>query len=127
MEEGHIDGERSDASAGRHAGARRDAAGPPQHHVQHHQRSRLRLLPLVAGITASAVAWGYLVYLAIDFGSRARTSGAAGDWAFLALASVGAMACLFLGLLLASRILQRLSGTTPPTPPRPRGGRRAAR
>ena len=43
----------------------------------------------------SVVAWGYLVWAAIDFGAEAR--GGNGDaWKFLALASLGAVACLFL-------------------------------
>jgi hypothetical protein len=78
------------------------------------------------------VAWGYLVYLAIDFGTSAR-SGASGSWALLGLASLGAIACLFAGLLLAARLLRRLGITSAPdepaeaAPPRVRGGRRAAR
>jgi hypothetical protein len=100
------------------------------------------LLLLALGVTASVVAWGYLVYAAIDFGSTAR----AGDptaWWFLALASIGAVACLFFGLMLVVLLLRRLGVTRgpekaatdapppdapPPTKgPRPVGGRRAAR
>lgn len=62
------------------------------------------------------VAWGYLVYAAIDFGSHARR-GESTAWAFLALAAVGAAACLFVALMLASRIVQRLS--SPPGPAGP--------
>ncbi|WP_157953086.1 MULTISPECIES: hypothetical protein [Nocardioides] len=95
-------------------------------------------LMFALAITGCLVAWGYLVYLAIDFG----TSGRAGDssaWAFLALASLGAVACLFAGLLFVSRLLRALGitkdpaeaeATAPaPTPvaSRPTGGRRAAR
>jgi hypothetical protein len=78
------------------------------------------------------VAWGYLVYLAIDFGTSAR-SGQSGSWALLALASIGAVACLFPGLLLIARLLRALGITSPPdapaepAPPRVAGGRRAAR
>ena len=94
------------------------------------------LLALAVGVTASFVAWGYLVYAAIDFGTTAR----AGDdqaWWFLALASVGAIACLFLTLILVSRISRALGLTQAPTaappttptqtPPATPGGRRAAR
>jgi hypothetical protein len=73
------------------------------------------------------VAWGYLVYLAIDFGTAARDGDAAGWW-LLALATVGAIACLFLALMLGTRLVARLrDGSASPTPPRPPGGRRAAR
>lgn len=99
------------------------------------------LLLLALGITACIVAWGYLVYAAIDFGSTAR-GGDAQAWWFLAIASVGAVACLFVGLTLVARVLRRLGiSSGPPSratatddepPPaagvsRPVGGRRAAR
>jgi hypothetical protein len=73
------------------------------------------------------VAWGYLVYLAIDFGTSARDGDGKG-WAFLALATLGAIACLFLALTLGTRLVERIrAGSPPPSPPRPPGGRRAAR
>lgn len=99
------------------------------------------------------VAWGYLVYAAIDFGSSAR-AGHGASWWFLALASLGAIACLFVALMLLSRLGSSLglggtaarsaSTSTPPvTPlshrltatsepeaprqPRVKGGKRAAR
>lgn len=93
------------------------------------------LLWLAGGTTASLVAWGYLVYAAIDFGSEARGGNGAAWW-FLVLASVGAVACLFLALILIGRMARALGITaapepTEPPPPRdpdaPRGGRRAAR
>jgi hypothetical protein len=85
------------------------------------------LLFLALGITASVVAWGYLVYLAIDFGTSARNGDGRG-WAFLALATVGAIACLFLALTLGTRFVTRLRASSPPPPPpQPPGGRRAAR
>jgi hypothetical protein len=90
-------------------------------------RSPVFLLAL--GITAAVVAWGYLVYLAIDFGTAARDGDATGWW-MLALASIGAIACLFVGMLLGTRFVQRLRGgpaPASPTPPRVPGGRRAAR
>lgn len=98
-------------------------------------------------ITGCLVAWGYLVYLAIDFGTTAR-AGESGAWALLVLASLGAVACLFAGLLFVSRLLRALGITadlsedspTPtaptapaastdatPSAPRAPGGRRAAR
>ena len=85
------------------------------------------LLLLALGITAAVVGWGYLVYLAIDFGTSARDGDAAGWW-LLALATIGAIACLFVAMMLAIRLFARLkAGSPPPGPPRPPGGRRAAR
>ncbi|MBA2955884.1 hypothetical protein GON03_16230 [Nocardioides sp. MAH-18] len=115
---------------GKRAGSRR---GPrPQ------RRFRPGLLVLALGITACIVAWGYLVVAAIDFGTSAR-GGEGAAWWFLALASVGAVACLFVGLMLIAQVLRRLGITSgparktepepsdaPPTP-RPVGGRRAKR
>ena len=85
------------------------------------------MLLLALGITAAVVAWGYLVYLAIDFGTSARDGDSRG-WFFLALATVGAIACLFVALMLGTRLVARLraSAPRPPEPPTP-GGRRALR
>src|SRR5690606_4769261 len=84
-------------ATGKRAGARRarPARAAP--------RVNTRVLGLAAGITLCVVAWGYLVYAAIDFGGAGR-SGSSSGWAMLALASAGAMACLFVGLMLASRL-----------------------
>ncbi|MGZ4449779.1 MAG: hypothetical protein ACXVW4_08275 [Nocardioides sp.] len=71
------------------------------------------LLGLALGVTLCVVAWGYLVYAAIDFGSTAR-GGESTAWYFLALASVGAVACLFVGLMLVARLLRRLGITRGP-------------
>jgi len=91
---------------------------------------------MAAAITACLIAWGYLVYLAIDFGTTAR-GGQATDWVFLALAALGAVACLFTGLLLVARLLRALgllsepdqapAPAPVPRSERPVGGRRAAR
>lgn len=88
---------------------------------------------LATGITALVVAWGYLVWAAIDFGARAR-GGEGVAWAFLGLASLGAVACLFAGLMLGVRLLRLLGllapegdDAGPAAPPAPRGGKRAAR
>jgi hypothetical protein len=87
---------------------------------------------LGAAITLCVVAWGYLVYAAIDFGTAARGGSGDSAWAFMALACLGAIACLFVGLLLVARLMRAL-GITPPPPssddasPRPVGGKRAAR
>ena len=63
------------------------------------------------------VAWGYLVYLAIDFGTAARDGDAAGWW-LLALATIGAIACLFVAMMLGTRLVARLRAGAPP-PGRP--------
>ncbi|CUR60444.1 conserved hypothetical protein [metagenome] len=105
--------------SGKHAGARRadpaDAPPAPRNH-------RL-LLVLALATTLCLVAWGYLVWAAIDFGRTAR-AGDSGAWIYLAVASLGAITCLFIGLLLVVRLLRALNPTSPhPTP----GGRRAKR
>ena len=109
------------ASPGKRAAARRKA------------RFRPTALLLTVGVTAGVIAWGYLVKAAIDFGVEAR-SGTEDAWLFLGLASLGAVACLFIGLMMISRLLRELGITRPPSspdappvPPRVPGGRRAAR
>jgi hypothetical protein len=111
------------AAQGKHARpARLEESRPPPK-----GSSNSAMLGLALGITAAVVAWGYLVYLAIDFGTSARDGDGRG-WAFLALATVGAIACLFVALSLGSRLVARYrANATPPAPPRPPGGRRAAR
>lgn len=115
------------ATGGKRAGSRR---GP-----RRRRTFQPALLLLALGITACVVAWGYLVYAAIDFGATAR-GGDDRAWWFLAVASVGAVACLFFGMMLLARLTRRLGITEPPAPrgtadaeeaPRPIGGRRAAR
>lgn len=110
------------AGRGKRAGARRAGTG---------QRAFDRTaLVLCAAITVCVIAWGYLVYAAIDFGTSAR-DGASSGWAFMALAAVGAMACLFFGLMLGTRLLSRLGVIAPEEDPPSKasqpGGKRAAR
>ena len=114
-------------SSGKHAGKRR-AEPAPAAAREPAERSRAKLLALALGVTLAVVAWGYLVYAAIDFGAEAR-GGQSKAWAFLALASLGAVACLFAGLLLVARLLRMLGvlKSEEPPPPRPAGGKRAAR
>ena len=126
--------------SGKHAGARRaepTAASGPRGASR--IGAPLKLLLLALGTTLSVVAWGYLVWAAIDFGRTAR-AGDATAWLYLVIASLGAIACLFAGLLLVVRLLRVLKaptpgptagptagpGTGPATPPPP-GGRRAKR
>ena len=93
--------------------------------------SRLPLLLHALGVTAAIVALGYLVYAAIDFGATAR-GGDSDAWWLLGLASLGAVACLFVGLLLVTRLLRILGvvkggDAEAPKTPRPVGGKRIAR
>ena len=120
-------------SSGKHAGKRRAEPAPPAPASQgggSAGRPWAKLLALALGVTLCVVAWGYLVYAAIDFGATAR-GGETRAWWFLAMASLGAVVCLFVGLLLVARLM-RLVGVTrtpdaEPAPPRPIGGKRAAR
>jgi len=109
----------------KHAGSRKGSRQP--------HAFRPQVLVLAAAVTAAVVAWGYLVYLAIDFGTSAR-GGETQAWWFLGVASLGAILCLFLGLVLVARLLRAVGITErpvertaePPGSPPP-GGRRAAR
>ena len=110
-------------SAGKRAGSRRGARPT--------RKFNRSALVLGAAITLLVVAWGYLVYAAIDFGTAARGGSGGSAWSFMALACLGAIACLFVGLLLVARLMRALGITDPPpsadAPPRPVGGKRAAR
>lgn len=112
-------------SKGKRAGSRRAARPAPTVNGA--------ALAYAGGITACVIAWGYLVYAAIDFGSSART-GNSSAWFLLLLAGTGAAACLFVGLMLLSRLTTTLGAgradrhrDREDEPPRPVGGRRAAR
>jgi hypothetical protein len=86
---------------------------------------RRRLLVLALGITATLVAWGFLVWAAIDFGARAR-DGENPAWLFAGLATIGATACLLVTLILAAKVVAAVRRGAPSAPP-VAGGRRAAR
>ncbi len=111
------------STGGKRAGSRRGARPP--------RTLNKAALVLGVAITLCVVAWGYLVYAAIDFGTAARSGSEGSAWAFMALACLGAIACLFVGLLLVARLMRVLGLTSPPpsadAPPRPVGGKRAAR
>jgi membrane associated rhomboid family serine protease len=99
------------------AGGKRAGARPKR-------RFRPALLLLAVGITLSVVAWGYLVYAAIDFGGEAR-DGETEAWYWVGVAAVGAAACLFVGLMLVARLSRALGitqkpekPTKPPKPPK---------
>ena len=75
------------------------------------ERRRRRFDPFLAGIAAASVvalvAWGFLVWAAIDFGRSAR-GGDSQAWLFSVVASLGAVACLFLSLMLGTVLLRKL-------------------
>lgn len=110
-------------STGKRAGSRRGAPQP--------RPLNKGALVIGVAITLSVIAWGYLVYAAIDFGTAARGGSGSTAWAFMALACLGAVACLFVGLLLVARLMLALGVAAPssdsPAVPRPVGGKRAAR
>lgn len=123
---GHNDPVTNDA--GKRAGSRRGPRKTPS--------VDRTTLASAAGVTATVVAWGYLVYAAIEFGGSAR-DGESLAWGLLILASLGAVACLFVGLMLVAGLLRRLGVTAGPSESesrelssaerRPHGGHRAAR
>jgi hypothetical protein len=65
-----------------------------------------KLVALGVGSLAALVAWGVLVWVAVDSGRSAR-GGDSGKWVYLGVASVGAVACLFLCLWLFTVLLRR--------------------
>lgn len=81
----------------------------------------------IALTTAAVVAWIVLVWFAIQFGPEAR-AGQPSAWLLMAVAALGAMACLFLALVQGMKVHEHLR-TTPRVraAPRPVGGRRAKR
>ena len=86
-------------------------------------RRRVLVLSLLVALTL--VAWGALVFAAIAFGRDAR-SGQATAWTFLVVATLGAIACLLVTMILGGRLVS-LVRTREVASPRPIGGRRAAR
>ena len=110
----------------KHAGSRKAPRG-----ARPRRSLDARVAKYAVGVTLCVVAWGYLVWAAIDFGATAR-GGNGAAWFFLLLACIGAASCLFAGLMLGVRLMTVLGIMTPPAgsaeaPARPSGGRRAAR
>ena len=87
------------------------SAGPARRGARRAEKPKRALQPRLLGLGLAAalalVAWGGLVWLAIDFGRSAR-GGESSKWAYLAVASVGAVGCLFLCLWLVTLLLRRL-------------------
>lgn len=75
------------------------------------ERRKRRFQPRLAAIATAALvslaAWGFLVWAAIDFGRTAR-GGDGQAWLFLAIASLGAVVCLFLCLMLVTLLLRKV-------------------
>ncbi len=65
-------------------------------------------------MTVTLVAWGVLVYAAIDFGREAR-SGEPTAWVFLVVTTLGAAAALFVTLILGARIMTLFRGRNEPS------------
>lgn len=109
-------------STGKRAGSRKGTPSP--------RTLNKAALLIGVGITLCVIAWGYLAYAAIDFGTAAR-GGNGSAWTFMGLACLGAIACLFVGLLLVARLMRALGITEAPDraekAPRVQGGKRAAR
>ena len=78
---------------------------------------------IVGGIVLGAVAWYFLVKAAIDFGNKGR-DGDALAWAFLGVATVGAIVCLILVLVLVGRGRELLGLHRASDQPTTTGGRR---
>jgi hypothetical protein len=117
------------APAPRPAGARRAANHTAPRRSHRPGRGR-RLATYALAAVATALAWGVLVYYAIQLGPDVK-DGEPQAWALMIVATVGAMACLFLSLILGGRVVEVLRSPVvearverPMTPP---GGRRAKR
>jgi hypothetical protein len=93
------------------AESERAAAGTPRGGARRAARRRPRLQPkllaLLLGALAALVAWGLLVWVAVDAGRSAR-GGDSGKWAYLTAASLGAVVCLFVCLWLVTVLLRRV-------------------
>ena len=89
--------------SGGHRGARSSTSKVPW----------LKLLLLLVGMGVAAVAWVVLVRAAVDFGAEAR-GGQDKGWAFMTLASLGAIGCLLLAMVLFIRGLTALGLVSQP-------------
>ncbi len=74
---------------------------------------RRDVLVYAVSIVASAVVWGLLVFLAIRWGADAR-AGEGPGWVAFGLVSAAAVACLFGGLILATRLSRAIGLSGPP-------------
>jgi hypothetical protein len=86
---------------------------------------KVRLAAHLAVALLTGAAWIYLVRAAIDFGGVAR-DGDGIAWLFVALATLGAIGCLLLAIVLVTRVLVML-GLVRDQPKPPPAKRTAAR
>ena len=82
-----------------------------------------RLAAHAALALLTGAAWVYLVRAAIDFGTLAR-DGQGLAWLFTGLATLGAIGCLLLAIVLVTRVLTML-GVIRELPPQTHQARRA--
>ncbi|MFT4262931.1 MAG: hypothetical protein QM572_06100, partial [Nocardioides sp.] len=78
-----------------------------------------RVIALAAGAAVAFTLWVYLVSSAIHFGSRAR-GGHAGDWWLMGAMTVGAIAALFVALMLGVQAARALGVLPAPAAEEPR-------
>ena len=74
------------------------------------------MLFLALVVTVTFVAWGVLVYAAIDFGREARSGNRPRGCSWWS-ATLGAAACLFVTLILGARIMTLFRARNEPAPP----------
>jgi len=114
-------------TVGKHSGdwAPETEAAEPAYAAPKPTQRAILFLALILSVTL--VAWGVLVYAAIDFGKEAR-SGEPTAWGLLVVSTIGAAACLFVTLIVGARTLRLVAGrrNSPKDlpPPPPAGGRR---
>ena len=83
------------------------------------------VIAMAFGAVLAALAWVYLVRSAIDFGLLAR-NGRGEAWVFTGAASLGAVVCALLAMVLVARVL-RAVGVISDYQPRRAGARRRAK
>jgi hypothetical protein len=92
-------------------GSQGTPVGTPRGGARRAAKPKRTLRPKLVGLALAAVgalvAWGLLVWVAVDSGRSAR-GGESGKWVSLAAASVGAVVCLFLCLWLCTVLLRRI-------------------
>jgi len=71
-------------------------------------------------VLLTALAWAVLVYYAIRLGPDAK-AGEVRAWVLLVVATLGAIGCLFLSMMLGSRLVELVRGR--PAPAKLPGGR----
>ncbi|MET3962790.1 hypothetical protein ABIE44_002724 [Marmoricola sp. OAE513] len=103
------------SDVGKHSGQHE-----PEMHIPHARK----MLALAGGVTATLVAWGFLVVAAVDLAGKAR-DGQGVAWLFVFLATLGATACMFLTMILGNKLRLLMKGEEQVVVTRIPGGRRA--